>query len=61
MAKLIVFFADLDSETGVGHVMRCRAIANSIQDLGLSSILILESPYNNLIDKFEIYKSFKNI
>lgn len=61
MTKLIVFFADLDSESGIGHVMRCRAIANSIQDLGLSSILILKSPYNNLIDKFEINKSFKNI
>jgi len=61
MAKLMVFFADLDSEAGIGHVMRCRAIANSVQDLGLPSILILKSQDNDLINKFEINRSFKNI
>jgi spore coat polysaccharide biosynthesis predicted glycosyltransferase SpsG len=61
MAKLIAFFADMDLESGIGHVMRCKAIADSIKDLELESILILNSIDNILINKFEINKSFKKI
>jgi len=45
----ILFYTDWNNNIGIGHVMRCKAIANMASEKGLNSIFISSSKSSSII------------
>jgi spore coat polysaccharide biosynthesis predicted glycosyltransferase SpsG len=61
LISTLVFRADLSEEIGVGHVMRCKSIAEAAIRKKKSCVLVIDNPNIPLIKKYNIDKYFSRI
>lgn len=59
MSKSVIFFCDINSTSGYGHISRCRTISKLIRQRGFNSFLVVEKKGNEFKENdFQRYFDF---